>query len=243
MPTYQLTGRFCQSGGHCESVSGTFPDYSSAQNMLDSAFRTYAGWIIDVYPSIAEIPDVVMQPIPETPPPSELPNIDLKVLRINLDYAILSRLPIQSLWEKLEYVLNPLGWYVPLVVTEGNQLIIYLGERGSITLGTALVLVIGVLALFGLISFSWSVIEREQTIQEAEETEQTLLEALYKIAGDYTLPLDVRMDAANKILELESVVTLPPVLPPSSIIPPLIKGGISGALLALAAVYLLSKKK
>ena len=244
MTLYQLYGRFCQSGGHCESVNYQDTDYSNLQKLMDSAFRSYAGWIIDVYPKITEV-IAEPTPAPELPPPSELPNIDLKVMRINLDYSIVSRLPVQSLWEKLEYVLNPFGWYVPLVVTEGTQLVIYLGERGSLSLAAILVIVVGVLALFGLISFSWSVIERDNTIQEAEETEQTLLEALYKIAGDYTLPLDIRMEAANKILELEAVVTLPPKLPPSggSGAGGCLGGIGSGALIAFAAVYLLSRKK
>lgn len=238
--THRLDGKFCQpSGGSCQSIHDEFSDYESAQSMQSSYYRTYYGWVEVERLTISAI--ATETPI-ETPPPSELPNIDLKVLRINLDYAILSRLPVQSLWEKLEYVLKPLGWYVPLVVTEGNQLIIYLGETGSLSLAAILVIIIGVLALFGLISFSWSVIEKEQTIQEAEETEQTLLEALYKIAGDHTLPLDVRIEAANKILELEAVVTQPPQLPPKT------NGGTlfglgTGALLALAVVYFATRKK
>jgi len=110
--------------------------------------------------------------------------------------------------------LNAFGWTVTSIIPDGNSLTINLTEEGSLSIGAILAIIFGILAAVGIISFSWKLIEEQNTIQQAEQTEQDALNHLRSIVDNPELPIEIREDAAAKLIELATpVITEPPALP------------------------------
>ena len=154
MTLYQLYGRFCQSGGHCESVNYQDTDYSNLEKLRDSAFRSYAGWIVDVYPTITEIIEPAPTPAPELPPETfevgSPTNPYVFVISSNSSAVIdIIEKAISWVYPKIDDILDKTGYYSIYTGTirNGNELNIYVYKKGSEPISLTFLLVVGIIAL------------------------------------------------------------------------------------------------
>lgn len=69
-------------------------------------------------------------------------------------------------------------------------------------LGAIVAIILGILTALGIISFSWSVVERNNTIQQGEKTEQDAAAALRDIVNNKDLPEEIRNKAAQALIDL-----------------------------------------
>lgn len=248
-----LSGRFCQSGGHCESIYYEDTDYGNLQNMMSSAFRGYAGWIVDVYPTITE-KEVVT--IPETPPETfEVGSVNNPyVFVISGDATFMQQIKNYggSILSRVEPLLNRLGYSVQYIGWDASGSEYHIGfvKRGTEPISLTLLLLIGIIAvalIFVVYSVRFSIrafmdgkvlIEREDTIQAWIDGNTAVLESPYTSDED-------KQNAADNLTNPSL-----PETPSERDIPesPSGAGGFlggigTGTLLALAIVYLLSRKK
>jgi len=134
---------------------------------------------------------------------SELINLEPRVLSITINRSWIDPLAVKDkLWPMLERILDPFGWYVPYMEVNGSRIDIYLLEKGSISLAAIIAIILGVLALVGIISFSWSVIERENTVQAGELTEQNAGNALNDILKNPDISQEIKDEAAMALIRL-----------------------------------------
>jgi len=182
------------------------------------------------------------------PPPETVPIVGFRFFQLEITASPSVMGLIQSNLLRIERVMarfGAFGWTVTSAFIEAEKFKINLTKEGSISVAAIIGIILGVLAALGIVSFSWRMIEGERTIQAAEQTEQRALGDLSAIVNNTDLPLDIREDAALKLIELSG----PAVLDPPAI-PDIGGGGFFGGLdplalgaIAIAAVALLGSRR
>jgi len=146
----------------------------------------------------------------------------------------------------LREYMNKQGWEMLYTVGKGNGIEIYAYPTGTAPI---IYVAIGLLALiFAVIGtyflkYTVTAVSNNKVIAAAEATEKEVAARLGDIAGDETLPEEVRIAAANKLIELSGGVVTQPAVTPN--LPNPAGGGAAigaGTVIALlGAAYLLSK--
>jgi len=114
-------------------------------------------------------------------------------------------LHIPNLMEDLlKQTLSAAGWTLVRIEPFGNQIVIDIVKNGSLTLLAVIAIIVGVIAVLGIIAVSYTVInaDNEQTIQQADlsNREKTRLETTLEIANNPTLDTNTKamlIDAIN----------------------------------------------